>query len=48
MEEAGKLTGHVEADEAFIGGKARKMHAGKRALRIIGLAAKTRLRYSEF
>src|SRR3954465_14880992 len=29
-----KLSGHVEADETFIGGKARNMHAGKRALRI--------------
>src|SRR5207253_5496584 len=36
MESPDKLTGHVEADETFIGGKARNMHAGKRALRITG------------
>ena len=31
-----KFTGHVEADETFIGGKARNMHAGNRAIRITG------------
>ena len=31
-----KLSGHVEADETFIGGKARNMHKGKRAERITG------------
>jgi transposase-like protein len=31
-----KLSGHVEADETFIGGKARNMHLGKRAVRILG------------
>jgi transposase-like protein len=31
-----KLSGHVEADETFIGGKARNMHKGKRAARITG------------
>src|SRR2546425_82484 len=31
-----KLSGQVEADETFIGGKARNMHAGKRAERIKG------------
>jgi hypothetical protein len=31
-----KFTGEVEADETFIGGKARNMHAGKRARRITG------------
>src|SRR5882724_6737126 len=31
-----KLSGHVEADETFIGGKARNMHVGKRARRITG------------
>jgi len=40
MEEEGKLSGHVEADETFIGGKARNMHAGKRALRITGTGGK--------
>jgi len=28
------LSGEVEADEAFVCGKARNMHAGKRDLRI--------------
>jgi transposase-like protein len=36
----GKLSGHVEADETFIGGKARNMHKGKRAERITGTGAK--------
>ena len=31
-----KMTGVVEADETFIGGKARNMHAGKRAEKIHG------------
>jgi transposase-like protein len=31
-----KLNGEVEADETFIGGKARNMHASKRAQRITG------------
>lgn len=31
-----KLSGTVEADETYIGGKARNMHAGKRAERITG------------
>ena len=35
-----KLTGEIEADETFIGGKARNMHAGKRALRITGTGGK--------
>lgn len=35
-----KLTGEVEADETFIGGKARNMHAGKRALKITGTGGK--------
>lgn len=34
------LSGEVEADEAFIGGKARNMHAGKRALRVTGTGGK--------
>jgi transposase-like protein len=29
-EHGGKLDGHIEADETFIGGKARNMHASKR------------------
>jgi transposase-like protein len=37
-----KLKGEIEADETFIGGKARNMHAGKRAARITGTGAKTR------
>jgi len=37
---SGLLTGEVEADEPFIGGKARNMHASKRARRITGTAGK--------
>jgi transposase-like protein len=40
MEPSDKFTGHVEADETFIGGKARNMHAGKRAVRITGTGGK--------
>jgi transposase-like protein len=40
MESPDKLTGHVEADETFIGGKARNMHAAKRAIRITGTGGK--------
>jgi transposase-like protein len=36
LESPNKLTGHVEVDETFIGGKARNMHKGKRAARITG------------
>jgi hypothetical protein len=32
----GKLSGEVEVDETFIGGKARNMHAAKRAKKIQG------------
>jgi len=32
----GKLSGEVEVDETFIGGKARNMHASKRAEKIKG------------
>jgi transposase-like protein len=32
----GKLSGEVEADETFIGGKARNMHQGKRGRKITG------------
>ncbi len=35
-----KLTGEVEADETFIGGKARNMHIGKRQRRITGTGGK--------
>src|SRR5206468_8759507 len=34
------LSGEVEADETFIGGKARNMHASKRAQRITGTGGK--------
>ena len=35
-----KLSGQIEADETFIGGKARNMHASKRAARITGTGGK--------
>ena len=35
-----KLSGEVEADETFIGGKSRNMHVRKRALRITGSGTK--------
>ncbi len=35
-----KMAGHVEADETFIGGKARNMHASKRAAKITGTGGK--------
>src|SRR5580692_6069183 len=35
-----KLTGHVEADETFIGGKSRNMHAVVRARKITGTGGK--------
>jgi transposase-like protein len=35
-----KLSGQVEVDETFIGGKARNMHVGKRARRITGTGGK--------
>ena len=35
-----KLSGEVEADETFIGGKARNMHAAKRAVKITGTGGK--------
>jgi hypothetical protein len=34
------LSGEVEADETFIGGKARNMHSAKRAQRITGTGGK--------
>lgn len=36
----GRLSGHVEADETFIGGKARNMHVAKRLRRITGTGGK--------
>jgi transposase-like protein len=35
-----KLSGQIEADETFIGGKARNMHASKRAVKITGTGGK--------
>jgi transposase-like protein len=35
-----KFSGEIEADETFIGGKARNMHAGKRARKITGTGGK--------
>ncbi len=35
-----KLSGHVEADETFIGGKSRNMHKSKRERRITGTGGK--------
>jgi hypothetical protein len=40
LESPDKLTGHVEADETIIGGKARNMRAGKRARKITGTGGK--------
>ena len=40
MEPPNKLSGEVEADETFIGGKARNMHKAKRAERITGTGRK--------
>jgi transposase-like protein len=38
-----KLSGHVEADETFIGGKARNMHIAQRQRRITGTGAKDKV-----
>jgi transposase-like protein len=38
--EGGMLSGEVEVDETFIGGKARNMHASKRAEKITGTGGK--------
>ncbi|MGA3026842.1 MAG: IS1595 family transposase [Bryobacteraceae bacterium] len=35
-----KLSGQIEADETYIGGKARNMHADKRAVKITGTGGK--------
>src|SRR6202161_4423531 len=40
MDSGEKMSGHVEADETFICGKARNMHASKRARRITGTGCK--------
>jgi transposase-like protein len=40
MESDSKLSGEVEADETFIGGKARNMHLSKRQRRITGTGGK--------
>ena len=40
LESSEKFSGEVEADETFIGGKARNMHAGKRARKITGTGGK--------
>lgn len=40
MASSDKLSGHVEADETFIGGKARNMHLSKRRRRITGTGGK--------
>ena len=39
----GKLSGEVEVDESFIGGKARNMHAKKRKERITGTGGKDKV-----
>src|SRR2546428_11660256 len=38
-----KLSGHVEADETFIGGKARNMHLSKRRQKITGRGGKDKV-----
>src|ERR1035437_4852902 len=38
-----KLSGQIEADETFIGGKARNMHADKRAVKITGTGGKDKV-----
>ncbi|MEK6373405.1 MAG: IS1595 family transposase [Acidobacteriota bacterium] len=40
QESGGKLSGEVEVDETFIGGKARNMHAAKRRQKITGTGGK--------
>ncbi len=43
VEPTEKLSGHVEADETFIGGKARNMHVSKRKRRITGTGTKDKV-----
>jgi ISXO2-like transposase domain len=38
-----KLSGHVEADETFIGGKARNMHFAERRRRLTGTGGKDKI-----
>jgi transposase-like protein len=38
-----KLSGQIEADETFIGGKARNMHSDKRAVKITGTGGKDKV-----
>jgi transposase-like protein len=40
MKPGNKLSGQIEADETFIGGKARNMHPSKRAAKITGTGGK--------
>jgi transposase-like protein len=40
LEPCDKFTGHVEADETFIGQKARNMHATVRAIKVTGTGGK--------
>ena len=40
MEPSAKASGHVEADETFIGGRARNMHKSERVRRITGTGGK--------
>jgi transposase-like protein len=43
IEPTSKLSGEVEADETFIGGKARNMHVAKRKRRITGTGTKDKI-----
>src|SRR5436190_14279235 len=43
QESGGKLSGEIEVDETFIGGKARNMHAAKRKERITGTGGKDKV-----
>jgi transposase-like protein len=43
MGQGAKLSGEVEVDESFIGGKARNMHAAKRAKKITGTGGKDKV-----
>ena len=40
MGAAAKLSGKIEVDESFIGGKARNMHTSKRAKNVTGTGGK--------